>query len=194
MFDQIERLKTEYTDRYVVVDATQPELARFRGMTGQVKTVNMSGRALVQFDAYNNIGWYDIHPTFLTVVPKPEPKAEEKPKPKAEKPQTSADHPAVAPKPAAPTKPAGEKKMSVAEMLRAAKSGGAAKPAESAAPQESTKFEHTTAAAPAAGGEAAAVEKVSEPAAETKPPAPQPAGEKKKLSTAEILAALKQKP
>ena len=28
MFDQIEKLKQEYTDKYVIVDASQPELAR----------------------------------------------------------------------------------------------------------------------------------------------------------------------
>lgn len=178
MFDSIERLKTEYTDKYVVVDAARPELTRFRGMTGQVKTVNMSGRALVQFDANNNIGWYDIHPSFLTVVPKPEPKteekkSEEKPKAKAEKPAASAE--AAASKPAAPAKPAGEKKMSVAEMLRAAKSGGAAKPAEAPTKAEAAAAEPPAAPAP------------SEPAVQP------PAGEKKKLSTAEILAALKKK-
>ncbi len=78
MFDQIEKLKREYTDKYVVVDAAQPELARFNGFVGQVKTVNMNGRALVQFDAWLNIGWYDIDPSYLKVVPKPEPDAEKK--------------------------------------------------------------------------------------------------------------------
>ena len=60
MFQRVDELKQQYTDKYVVVDDTQPELARFKGITGQVKTVNMSGRALVQFDAWANIGWYDI--------------------------------------------------------------------------------------------------------------------------------------
>ncbi len=68
MFDQIEKLKQQYTDKYVVVDGQRPELSRFVGLTGMVKTVNMSGRCLVQFDAYNNIAWYDINPTFLKVV------------------------------------------------------------------------------------------------------------------------------
>ena len=43
--DQIEKMKREYTDKYVVVDAARPELARFRDIVGRVKTVNMSGRA-----------------------------------------------------------------------------------------------------------------------------------------------------
>src|SRR5689334_17817452 len=78
MFETIDQLKHEYTDKYVVVDASRPELARFDGYTGQVKTVNMSGRALVQFDAWNNIGWYDIDLSCLKIVPKPEPGAEGK--------------------------------------------------------------------------------------------------------------------
>ncbi len=45
-FEHIEKLKRDYTDKYVVVDASRPELARFRDATGLVKTVNMSGRCL----------------------------------------------------------------------------------------------------------------------------------------------------
>jgi len=83
MFDRVAKLKQDYTDKYVIVDATQPELARFKGFTGQVKTVNMSGRALVQFDAWANIGWYDIDVDYLTVISEPLPKPDakkEKPK------------------------------------------------------------------------------------------------------------------
>src|SRR5262245_12744234 len=54
IFDHIETLKKQYTDKYVVVTDGQPELKRFSGLTGMVKTVNMSGRALVEFDGYNN--------------------------------------------------------------------------------------------------------------------------------------------
>ncbi len=80
MFDVIERLKSEWTDRYVVVDAAVPELTRFGQATGLVRTVNMNGRCLVEFDQFNNTAWYDIDPSYLTVVPKPEPKpAGEKP-------------------------------------------------------------------------------------------------------------------
>jgi hypothetical protein len=66
--EQIEQLKRQYTDQYVVVDGTRPELARFAGLTGRIKTVNMSGRALVQFEGDNNRGWYDIDPAFLKIV------------------------------------------------------------------------------------------------------------------------------
>jgi hypothetical protein len=71
VFEKIERLKREYTDKYVVVDDSRPELKRFRGQTGVIKTVNMSGKALVEFDAYANIGWYDIDFAFLKVVDRP---------------------------------------------------------------------------------------------------------------------------
>jgi len=67
---QIEELKRQYTDKYVVVDAALPELARFKDRLGQVKTVNMNGRALVEF-AGDNRGWFDIAPEFLKIVDKP---------------------------------------------------------------------------------------------------------------------------
>ncbi len=71
--ERVEQLKRQYTDQYVIVDASRPELARFKGLVGQVKTVNHSGRALVQFDAPADRGWYDIDPDFLKVVDKPQP-------------------------------------------------------------------------------------------------------------------------
>ncbi len=71
--ERIEKLKQEYTDEYVVVDGQRPELARFKDMVGQVKTVNCSGRALVEFEADNDRGWHDIELDYLKVVDKPEP-------------------------------------------------------------------------------------------------------------------------
>ncbi len=65
VFEHIEKLKLEYTDKFVVVDERRPELRRFKGQTGTVRTVNMNGRALVEFDAYDNIGWYDIEIDYL---------------------------------------------------------------------------------------------------------------------------------
>ena len=56
-FDRIEKLKREYTDRYVVVKDEVPELRRFAGWSGRVKTVNMSGKALVEFGKLENIGY-----------------------------------------------------------------------------------------------------------------------------------------
>ena len=83
VFENIDRLKSQYTDKYVIVAADRPELRRFHGLTGTVKTVNMSGRALVEFDGNNNIGWFDIDPVFLKVIDQPLPKPEEKPKKEA---------------------------------------------------------------------------------------------------------------
>jgi hypothetical protein len=125
MFDVIERLKSEWTDKYVVIDSAAPELARFARATGQVRTVNMNGRCLVEFDQFNNVAWYDIDPACLKIVPKPLPKpAEEKAKPAAK-----AAPAKEAAKPAA--KPAAAKKASTADILAAARGkAAAAKPAE----------------------------------------------------------------
>src|SRR5881275_1045435 len=123
VFDNILKLQKQLTDKFVVVDDRRPELKRFSGLTGTIKTVNFSGRALVEFDGYNNIGWYDIDPAFLRVVPAPAPKPAESTKdkaaaPKAESPKAPAagakpigekKAPAPAAKAAAPTKPAAGK-------------------------------------------------------------------------------------
>ena len=103
VFEHIEQLQAEYTDKYVVVDGDRPELRRFQGLTGLVKTVNMSGRALVQFDGLNNIGWYDIDIDYLKVVDKPLPQ-EEPPKP----PRRAAAPPAAEKPPAAGKPPAAD--------------------------------------------------------------------------------------
>jgi hypothetical protein len=159
--EQIEKAKRDYTDKYVVVDATRPELARFRDVVGRVKTVNMSGRALVEFDDYHlNIGWYDIDPEFLKFVDKPPPKEK---KVEAKKAAPAAkEKPAAKPAAAAPAK-AG--KMSVAEMLAAARGGGAA----------------------TAGGAAPAKAKTEAAPAAEKPAAPKV--DRSKMSVADMLAA-----
>ena len=89
-----------------------------------MKTVNMSGRALVEFADYHlNIGWYDIEVDYLKVVDKPLPAtADAKAKPAAK--------PAAA-KPAAPA--SGEKKLSPLELARMQ---GAAGKAGAAAPEK----------------------------------------------------------
>lgn len=119
VFEHIEKLKREYTDKYVVVDGEVAELRRFRAMTGIIKTINMNGRALVEFDGYLNTGWYDIDLDFLKVVDQPQPKADEPPKKAA--------------KPAAKKSPAGAKPaaksaagMSMNDILAAARGGDAA--------------------------------------------------------------------
>jgi hypothetical protein len=173
--EHIEKKKREYTDKYVVVDASQPELARFKDIVGQVKTVNMSGRALVEFMDYHlNIGWYDIDPDYLKVVDKPPPKVEKpaakKPAAKAEAAPAAAKTPAKEKPQAAPAKATG--KPSVADILAAARGGKAA--------------------APKPAGEAASAAGTA-PAKAAPPPAPaKPAAAKvdrSKMSVADMLAA-----
>lgn len=156
-----EQLKKEWTDKYVVVNDA-PELKRFSGLTGTVKTINMNGRALVEFDSPVDIGWYDIDPSFLKVVSEPQKK-----KAPAEHAKPAA---AAAPKaPAAEAKPAGEKKLSPLELARqqgaAAKAGTEAakkpSPLEQARQQGAAKAEAT--AAPVAA--AAAPPPTAKPAA-----------------------------
>jgi hypothetical protein len=171
-FDQIETKKREYTDKYVMVDASRPELARFRDIVGQVKTVNMSGRALVEFMDYHlNIGWYDIDPDYLKIVDKPAPKVA---KPEAKKPaaKTEGKPAATAKTPAAKTPAAGAKpgKPSVADILAAARGGKSAPAGEAASAAGKTKSE-------------------TAPPAE-KPAAPKPAAvDRSKMSVADMLAA-----
>jgi len=129
MFDVIERLKQEWTDKYVVVDRSVPELARFGEATGQVRTVNMNGRCLVEFDQFNNIAWYDIDPSYLTAVPKPEPKpvAAKKSAPKA------AGKSAAKPAGKSAAGPAGKAgRPSTADILAAARGKAASTEAKSA--------------------------------------------------------------
>ena len=121
MFNEIEKLKQDFTDKYVVVAGSVPELRRFEGHVGQVKTVNMSGRALVQFDAWNNIGWYDIDIDFLKVVPKPEAasgEAKHAARPAAAVKSAELKSADVKPAAAKPAAAAGEKKLSPLEMAR----------------------------------------------------------------------------
>lgn len=162
--EQIEKMKRQYTDKYVLVDSTRPELARFRDVVGRVKTVNMSGRALVEFDDYHlNTGWFDIDPEFLKVVDKPPPKA---PKAEAKKPAVKAETKPAAAKAAAKA-PAAAGKSSVADILAAAR-GGKAAPVKPAG---------ETAKAPAKKGGAA-----------VKPQAAGPV-DRSKMSVADMLAA-----
>jgi hypothetical protein len=52
-----EALKREWTDQFVQVVDTEPELARFHGLVGRVITVNRNNKALVDFA---DGGWYDF--------------------------------------------------------------------------------------------------------------------------------------
>ncbi|MFM8292628.1 MAG: hypothetical protein ACKONH_03330 [Planctomycetia bacterium] len=153
MFDVIERLKAEWTDKYVVVDSPAPELARFARTTGLVRTVNMNGRCLVEFDQFNNTGWYDIDPAALKIVPKPLPKPAE-PKEKAKPAAKETAKPAAAKAAAA----AGAKKPSTADILAAARAKGGGAPA----------------AKPAAGGKLSTAEILARARGATAAPAAEP--------------------
>jgi hypothetical protein len=60
-----EQLRREWTDQYVLVDETRPELMRFKGIVGRVVTVSHNNRCLVDFQ---DGGWYDILPVYLKKI------------------------------------------------------------------------------------------------------------------------------
>jgi hypothetical protein len=74
-----ERLKREWTDQYVTVNAERPELKRFAGLVGRVVTVNFNNKAVVDFA---DGGWYDISASdeFLKKVDPAEGKTKYDPK------------------------------------------------------------------------------------------------------------------
>lgn len=172
-FEQAELLKKQYTDKYVVVKPGVPELRRFDGLTGVVKTVNMSCRALVLFDGPADIGWYDIDPAYLTVVDAPIPKKKSEEKPTKESPAAKS---APAAKPAA----ASEKKASPLDLIRQQGAAGAkpaAAPAAGGAKPSPLDLIRQQGAAKAAGT-------VGKPAAA---PTTASSGEGKKLSPIEMI-------
>jgi hypothetical protein len=181
VFEEVERLQREYTDKYVVVDADRPELARFADTVGIVKTINYNGRALVEFlDYHANIGWYDIGLDYIKIVPKPDPNAK---KVEKEKPAKAAPAKATAAKPAA-AKPAGKpagSKLSTADIIAKLRQmgpvgsgGGATAPAKSAAESEG----ETAEALVAAPAKKAAPKKPAAPAEKLTGPLPTTTAEK----------------
>ncbi len=78
-FDSIDQLRREWTDKFVRVNATRPELKRFANAVGRVITVNCGGKALVDFA---DGAWYDITASvdFLTPVSAEEAKGKYDPK------------------------------------------------------------------------------------------------------------------
>lgn len=193
VYQQIEKIKLEYTDKYVVVDADRPELARFRDTVGQVKTVNMSGRALVEFgDYHKNIAWYDIDLDFLKVVDKPAPSDKKKAvakKPAAKKPVASAEKKLspleMARMQDAGNKPAAKAKPSTADILAAARAGAA--PAAKKEPQAAAPAKTDRSKMSVADMLAAARAETSAPAKEEAAPAaePKPAAEAAPAETAD---------
>jgi hypothetical protein len=166
-FEEVERLKNQYTDKYVAVDASAPELKRFVGLTGQVKTVNMNGRALVQFDGAVDISWYDIDLAYLSVVDK-----------KPAKPGTAAKHDA-AEKPSAPAekkgataKAGGKSPLEMARAQGAAGSGkGAATASAPTGEKPLSKLEQARLQGASKGGAAPSAAAPAAPPAASAPPA-----------------------
>lgn len=72
--ERAEQLKKELTDQWVRVVSDEPELKRFANSVGQVRTVNMNCRALVEFFGDKDESWYDIAPETLEITDKPDPK------------------------------------------------------------------------------------------------------------------------
>ena len=56
-FAQLDQLRREWIDQYVMASPDRPELKRFAGLVGRVVTVNYNGKAVVDFQ---DGGWYDI--------------------------------------------------------------------------------------------------------------------------------------
>lgn len=196
---QAEELKRELTDRYVLVRSGVPELRRFEGLTGRVKTVNMSGRALVQFDGPVDIGWYDIDPDYLSVVEAPLPKtkgvqhapaAAAPPKPAAKPASTGGGSPLDQIRKQAAPAASGGGKPSPLDLIRKQGAAGAA-PASApvSAGKESPLDAIRKQQAAAAGSAAAAEDKPATPAEADKPApaAPSSAPDTSGLSPIELI-------
>ncbi len=121
--ERVEKLRLEYTDQYVVTEGDHPQLARYQGKVGQVRTINVNGRALVEFEG--DRGRYDLELDYLKVVDKPKPKT---PPAKAAKAKPVAAK-SPAPK-ATEEKPEPKEKLSELELARQAKDAGKPKPTE----------------------------------------------------------------
>ena len=192
--DQIDRIIRDYTDKYVSVTDAPPSLARFQGLVGQVKTVNMNGRALVEFLNYHqNIGWYDIDLDYLRIVDKPvEPEPVEAKvvaKPKVAKPGGKKLSPLEMLRQQGGSKPA-KAKLSPLEQLR--QQGGtkkkndatAAKPKLSPIEQLRLQGGSKSGGKPTAGKAESSTAPTESSGSAKSPP--------KKSSTADILAKLRQ--
>ncbi|WP_373652753.1 hypothetical protein [Schlesneria sp. DSM 10557] len=161
--ERAEKLKELLTDKFVVVDASVPELRRFENWTGKVRTVNMNCRALVEFDGPVDIGWYDIDPDYLKVVDAPVKKAPPAAKTApAAKPPVAAGAPSAAPKPAA----AGKSPLDAIRAQQSAKAAAASSAAPTAAPGKPSPLDmiRKQQAAKAAAAAAAPAESVATPA------------------------------
>jgi len=191
--DLAEKLKEKLTDKFVLVDASVPELKRFANWTGKVKTVNMNCRALVEFDGPVDISWYDIDPAFLTVVDAPVKRAAPAAKVPAAKAPASVAAPAA--KSAAPAgkSPLDAIRAQQAATKPAAAAGAKPSPLDMIRKQQAAKAkEADTAPAPEAVAApvetVAAVEPVPAPVAPTpKPVVPTTGPDGKPLSKLDMI-------
>jgi hypothetical protein len=172
-----EKFKAELTDKFVVVDENVPELRRFAGLTGRVKTVNMSSRALVEFDGPVDISWYDIDPAYLTVIDEP---LKKQPPAKAQAPATKS---AIDTKPAAKTAKTGGGKKSPLELARQQDAAKAAAAASSPTQQPQKKLSPLELARQQDAEKSRAVSATAKTEKPAVVPQPQPAG--KQLSPLE---------
>lgn len=190
--DLAEKLKEKLTDKFVLVDASVPELKRFANWTGKVKTVNMNCRALVEFDGPVDISWYDIDPAYLTVVDAPVKRAA----PPAKAPVAKAPASAAAPA-AKPAAPAGKSPLDAIRAQQAASKPAAAgakpSPLDMIRKQQAAKAKEADAApapevAAAPVESVAAVEPVPAPVAPTpKPTVPTTGPDGKPLSKLDMI-------
>jgi hypothetical protein len=72
-FDEAEKLKAAWSDKFVRVKPGVPEYVRFEGKVGRVVTVNYGGKAIVDLA---DGAWYDVPATadYLELVPDEEAK------------------------------------------------------------------------------------------------------------------------
>ena len=171
--DLAEKLKEKLTDKFVLVDASVPELKRFANWTGKVKTVNMNCRALVEFDGPVDISWYDIDPAYLTVVDAPVKRVAPAPVAKA---PASAAAPAAKPAALAGKSPLDAIRAQQAASKPTAAAGAKPSPLDMIRKQQAAKAKEAD-TAPAPEAVAAPVETVVavEPVPAPVAPAPKPA-------------------
>ena len=183
--DLAEKLKEKLTDKFVLVDASVPELKRFANWTGKVKTVNMNCRALVEFDGPVDISWYDIDPAYLTVVDAPVKRAA----PAAKAPAA----PAAKPAPTAGKSPLDAIRAQQAAAQPAAAAGAKPSPLDMIRKQQAAKAKEvdtapTTEVVAAPAKSVATVEPAPAPAAPTpKPAAPTTGPDGKPLSKLDLI-------
>ena len=174
--DHAEQLKIDLTDKWVVVADGVPELRRFAGFNGKVRTVNMNCRALVEFDGSEDIGWYDIDPSYLTVIDAPRmkeaPKAEAKTaaKPAAQKAAGGASPLDMIRK--GGSAPAAKKAAGGGSPLDQIRKGGAAKPAAAGGEKKLSPLDQIR---KSAGAPAAPAPEAAAPVTEVEPVVEAPA-------------------